>query len=360
MASDVDTIRMGLIDDMHLHMRDVPELDDIAAQLSPAIGRALIMPNLSPPITTVEMAHSYRERILSAAHGVLRSRGFKALMALYLTDETTPQEVECVAASPFVVAIKMYPAGATTGSAKGVRDITRLRPTMERMAELGVPLCVHGEVTDTDVDVFDREARFISDILGPLVADLPELRVVVEHCSTAAAVGFVRAHDNVAGTITPQHLLFTRLDLLGGCGLRPHLFCKPVLKEDTDRSALLDAVRSGSPKFFLGSDSAPHARSSKESACCPAGCYSSHSVLAIYAEALNHDEECLANLAQFATRNGAIFYGLPTRNTLEVTLRRTVGDRISSPLPFGGDVVVPLLAGEHLHWSVSVSCDERG
>jgi len=306
--------------------------------------RVLVMPNLKPPVVTTADALAYRERIMAAKPADL---DIEPLMTLYLTDKTPPEEIDAAVDSGAVFAVKLYPNGATTNSDSGVTDYELVMPTLKRMAERGLPLCIHGEVTDPDVDVFEREAVFVRDRLPAVMAAAPGLKIILEHITSRAAAEFVAAAgDNVAATITPQHLLFNRNELFRG-GLRPHMYCLPILKTEDDRSALLDAVRSGSPKFFLGTDSAPHARGDKESDCGCAGIYSAHTALEAYALAFER-AGCLELLPAFASSHGAAFYGLPA-NEGTVRLQRT-GAKVPAELDFGESVVVPFLAGEELPW----------
>jgi dihydroorotase len=304
------------------------------------------MPNLKPPITTVEQARAYRERILRALGGA----AFEPLMTLYLTDHTAVAEIERAAASGFVKAVKYYPAGATTNSDSGVTDLRKCDAALDAMQEAGMPLLVHGEVTDADVDVFDREAVFLERVLAPLLTRFPRLKIVVEHATTEEAVRFVeRAPENVAATITVQHLLLNRNAIFAG-GLRPHHYCLPVLKREEDRAALVKAATSGSPKFFLGTDSAPHARGSKESCCGSAGVYTAHAALELYAEAFDK-AGALDKLEGFASRFGAQFYGLP-RNSGTITLERADWS-VPDSYRFGAEEVVPLRAGEKARWKLA-------
>ena len=333
-------------DDMHLHLRDGRAMADAAAASARHFGRAVVMPNLVPPLTTVDQALAYRERILAALPA---GAGFEPLMTLYLTDRTTPDEIARAKSSGLVVAAKLYPAGATTNSAAGGADLDRREPVLATMAELALPLLVHGEVTDPGVDVFDREAAFLDRVLAPLMERFATLRVVLEHVTTREGVELVRnARDGVAATVTPQHLLLDRNHLLAG-GLRPHHYCLPVLKRAEHREAVLAAAVSGSPRFFLGTDSAPHPRSAKEAPCGCAGCFSAPVALALYAEAFDA-AGALDRLEAFAARHGADFYGLP-RSTATVTL---VEEEVPVPaeLPFGDGVVVPLRAGATVAWRV--------
>jgi len=333
-------------DDWHLHLRDGAHLASVAGASARVFARAIIMPNLRPPVTTVAAAAAYRERILAALPGDTR---FTPLMTLYLTDATTPEEVSRARASGFVHALKYYPAGATTNSESGVTALPRAYPAIAAMEREGVVLAVHGEVTDPDVDMFDRERVFVERHLTQLVRDFPALRIVVEHLTTREAVDFVRAAGpNVAATITPQHLLWSRNALFAG-GLRPHFYCLPILKREVHRQALVAAATSGNAKFFLGTDSAPHPRHSKEAACCGAGCYSAPLALELYAEAFEA-AGALDRLEAFASEFGARFYGLPL-NADTVTLQRDAWT-VPSHYPFGDDTVVPLRAGETVGWRV--------
>ena len=334
-------------DDWHLHVRDGEALRAVLPHSVRRFARAIIMPNLQPPIASTQSALAYRERIRAALPPGAR---FEPLMTLYLTEETTPDQVRSARASGAVYAIKYYPAGATTHSESGVTDLRRCFKSLEAMAETGLPLLVHGEVTDTHVDVFDREKAFIDHTLGPLVQSLPSLKIVLEHISTADAVQFVlAAPPNVAATITAHHLLLNRNALFQG-GLRPHHYCLPLLKHEEHRQALLRAIASGEPKFFLGTDSAPHARTAKEAQCGCAGVYTAHAAIELYAEAFEA-AGALGRLEGFASLHGADFYGLP-RNSEQLTLVRrewTVPDE----LPYGTSTVVPLRAGERVRWSLA-------
>lgn len=344
----METLTITRPDDWHLHLRDGAQMAAILPFTARQFGRALVMPNLRPPVTTTEQAQAYRDRILGALPD---GASFEPLMALYLTDNTSPAEIEKAKTSDAVLAVKLYPAGATTNSDAGVTDISRTYATLEKMAELGVPLCVHGEVTRDAVDVFDREAVFIDEVLAPLHARLPELKIVFEHITTARAVEFVRdAGANVAATITPQHLLHNRNAIFKG-GIRPHYYCLPVLKTEPDREALIAAAISGNPKFFLGTDSAPHALHAKETGCGCAGCFTAHAALELYAEAFDA-AGALHRLEAFASHFGADFYGKP-RNTGTVTLRREAWTP-PSRMPFGNAgtdaEIVPFRADETITW----------
>lgn len=331
-------------DDWHLHVRDGEALQAVLPDTCRQMGRAIIMPNLKPPVTTVEQAAAYRERILAARPAGSR---FEPLMTLYLTEKTSAEEVRKAKASGFIHGIKLYPAGATTNSDAGVRDVANAMEALEAMAEVGMPLLVHGEVTDHTVDVFDREAVFIENVMKPLLQKLPTLRVVFEHITTAQAAEFVlQSAANVAATVTAHHLLMNRNALFTG-GIRPHHYCLPVLKREQHREALLAAVTSGSPKFFLGTDSAPHAKHTKEASCGCAGMYTAHAAIELYAEAFE-SVNALDKLEAFASFNGPAFYGLP-RNSDTVTLRKESW-QVDAEMTYGDDVLVPLRAGDHVLW----------
>lgn len=331
-------------DDWHVHLRDGAALAAVLPHTARQFARAIVMPNLKPPVTSVALAAAYRERILAARPA---GSDFAPLMTLYLFDHMSVEEIDRAKASGFIVGCKLYPAGATTHSDAGVTDIHRLDEVLARMADAGLVLQVHGEVTHEHVDVFDRERCFIDEVLAPLVERHPRLKVVFEHITTHAAVQFVRsARPGVAATITPQHLLHNRNAIFQG-GIRPHFYCLPILKTEPDRQALIEAAISGDPRFFLGTDSAPHARGTKEASCGCAGMYSAHAALELYAEAFE-DAGALPRLEGFASLFGADFYELP-RNSGHVTLRR---EHWSPPAgyAFGNDVVVPMRAGESLRW----------
>lgn len=346
----MDRITLTQPDDWHLHVRDGEALAAVLPHTARQFGRAIIMPNLVPPVTTTEQALAYRERILAARPA---GSDFEPLMTLYLTDDTPPSEIEKARASGLVQALKLYPAGATTNSASGVTDIRKVDETLAAMAELGLPLLVHGEVTDPDVDIFDREAVFIDRVLSPLLARLPKLKVVFEHITTREAAAFVaQGPENLGATITAHHLLFDRNDMLVG-GIRPHFFCLPILKRNIHREALLEAAASGNPRFFLGTDSAPHAQKAKEAACGCAGSYTAPAALELYATAFE-EAGALDKLEGFASHFGPDFYGLP-RNTKTVTLvRETWKLPVSFPYA-GGEVIIPLKAGEALNWRLAES-----
>jgi len=335
-------------DDWHIHLRDGESLTYTVKDAARQFRRAIVMPNLVPPVRNAGQALEYKERIRQQ---VPAGVAFDPLMVLYLTDSTTPADIADARAAG-VVACKLYPAGATTNSASGVTDINKVLPTLEAMAELGVLLLVHGEVTDAAIDIFDREQVFIERILAPIHARLPQLKIVLEHITTADAASFVRdAGANVAATITAHHLLFNRNHMLVG-GIRPHYYCLPILKRNTHQQALIQAAISGNPKYFLGTDSAPHARSKKEAPCGCAGAYTAFAALELYAEAFE-DAGALDKLEAFASHFGADFYGLP-RNRDTVTLRKEEWQAPES-LPFGSDTLVPLRAGETLRWKLDTS-----
>jgi dihydroorotase len=331
-------------DDWHTHLRDGEGMASMVAATAKQFARAIVMPNLKPPVTTVDLAKAYRSRIVAA---LPKASAFEPLMTLYLTDNTAAAEIDKAKASGFVKAVKYYPAGATTNSDSGVTDLRKCDAVLEAMQGAGIPLLVHGEVTDPDVDVFDREAVFVDRTLWPLVKRFPKLKVVVEHMTTQEAAAFVeRAGENVGATITPQHLLLNRNALFTG-GLRPHHYCIPVLKREPHRRALVKAATSGSPRFFLGTDSAPHSKTAKESCCGSAGVFSAHAAIELYAEVFEA-ANALDKLEGFASHFGADFYGLP-RNTAKVTLERSPWD-VPEDYAFGGERVVPLRAGEKLAW----------
>jgi dihydroorotase len=343
-ATAMNQLTLTRPDDWHLHFRDGDILRDVVPHTARQFARAIVMPNLKPPVTTTEMAGAYRQRILAA---VPEGTNFEPLMVLYLTDNTTPDEIRRAAESGFVHGVKLYPAGATTNSDAGVTDIRRCMAALEAMQAHGLPLLIHGEVTDGDIDVFDREAVFIDRILRPLRRDLPGLKVVFEHITTREAVHYVRdAEGSIAATITAHHLLYNRNAIFKG-GIRPHYYCLPILKRETHRLSLIEAATSGNPRFFLGTDSAPHPKGLKEHACGCAGCYTALHAMELYAQVFD-DAGAIDKLEGFASFYGPDFYGLP-RNTGTITLRReswTVPDE----LPMGGTSVVPLDAGTSLRW----------
>ena len=339
----VDTLTLIRPDDWHLHVRDGDALHTVVPHTAAQFGRAIIMPNLRPPVTTAEQALAYKARILAA---VPAGVAFEPLMTLYLTDKLAPDEIARAHAAG-VVAAKLYPAGATTNSDAGVTDLRNIYPTLEAMQRAGMPLLVHGEVTSPDIDLFDREAVFIDTQLIPLRRDFPELKIVFEHITTKEAAHYVREADRFVGaTITPQHLLFNRNAIFTG-GIRPHYYCLPVLKRETHRLALVQAAISGSPKFFLGTDSAPHPAQLKEHASGCAGCYTAHAAIELYAEAFDN-AGALDKLEGFASFYGADFYGL-ARNAGTITLRRESWTPPES-FAFGAAELKPLRSGEALPW----------
>ena len=333
-------------DDWHLHVRDGDALAAVVPHTAQRFARAIIMPNLQPPVTTTDQALAYRQRILDA---VPAGMDFSPLMTLYLTDNTTANEVTRAKASGQIVACKYYPAGATTNSDAGVTDMANTYTTLAALEEAGMPLLVHAEVTDPDVDVFDRESVFIETLLEPLTVRFPKLKVVLEHVTTRQGIEFVRsAPDTVAATITAHHLLMNRNAMFKG-GLQPHAYCLPVLKREVHREAMTAAAISGNKKFFLGTDSAPHARERKESSCGCAGIYTAHAALELYVQAFE-TAGALDKLESFASHFGPDFYGLP-RNTQTITLEKTDWT-IPGSYPLGESTVVPMHAGEILHWQV--------
>lgn len=341
-----DQITITRPDDWHLHLRDGSALQYTVPATARVMHRAIIMPNLKPPVMDGPQALAYRERILAEAKDY---PNFNPLMVLYLTDNTTPELIREAAATGHVVAAKLYPAGATTNSDSGVTDMGKLEAIAEALAENDMPLLVHGEVTDNHVDIFDREKAFLDEVLAPLVAKLPNLRLVVEHITTKDSADFVKSQgENVGATITVQHLAFNRNHMLVG-GMRPHLFCLPVLKRNIHQQALQEVVASGHHRFFLGTDSAPHARSAKENACGCAGCFTAYAAIELYAE-IFEDLGALDKLEAFSSFNGPDFYKLP-RNKDTITL---VKDAWQAPetMDFAGDVIVPLRAGETLKWKL--------
>lgn len=343
------TLTLTRPDDWHLHLRDGAALAAVLPDTARQFARAIIMPNLKPPVTTVEQARAYRARILAALPAGMK---FEPLMTLYLTDNTPPEEIVAARTSGFVHAVKLYPAGATTNSDAGVTDIRRCAATLAAMEREGVPLLVHGEVTDGDIDIFDREAVFIDRVMTPLRRDFPALKVVFEHITTQDAADYVReAEGPVGATITAHHLLYNRNAIFTG-GIRPHYYCLPVLKRELHREALVKAATSGSPRFFLGTDSAPHARGLKEHACGCAGCYTALHAMELYAEAFDN-AGALDQLEAFASFNGPAFYGLP-RNSGTLTLVREDWE-LPAELPYGDTTLVPLRGGETLRWKARPS-----
>ena len=343
--SSINTLTITRPDDWHVHLRDGEVLKNTVADISRYFGRAIVMPNLVPPVTDAALAISYHERIMAAAP----SANFKPLMVIYLTDNTSAQDILDAKATGLVYAAKLYPAGATTNSSSGVTDVANLTEVFAAMESVEIPLLVHGEVTDAEIDIFDREQVFIDTILIPLVANYPNLKIVLEHITTKNAVDFVKsAGDNVGATITVHHLLYNRNHMLVG-GIRPHYFCLPILKRNTHQQALIEAATSGDKKFFLGTDSAPHAQHAKESACGCAGVYSAHAAIELYAEVFEQ-ENALDKLEAFASLNGPKFYQLPV-NTDKITLVKKPW-QVAATMSFGDDVVVPVRANEQILWQV--------
>ena len=341
-----DKLTLTRPDDWHLHVRDGDILNDVVPATAACFARAIIMPNLVPPVTTAADATAYRERILAAANGT----EFEPLMTLYLTESMTAQTIRDARAAG-VVAAKLYPAGATTNSDSGVKNIRNIYPVLEAMADCGMLLLVHGEVTDADIDIFDREKVFLERVLAPTLEAFPNLKVVLEHITTADSAEFVRQHagDNLGATLTPQHLMYNRNHMLVG-GIRPHLYCLPILKRNRHQQALRDAVASGDKRFFLGTDSAPHSKDRKEAACGCAGCYSDYGAIGLYAD-IFEELGILDKLEAFASFNGPDFYGLP-RNTDTITLIRDPWT-MPAELPLADGTIVPLKAGETVHWKLA-------
>ena len=333
-------------DDWHLHVRDGEVLPDVLADTAKRFARAIIMPNLKPPVTTVDQALAYRQRILAA---LPEGSDFNPLMTLYLTDNTPADEIRKAAGHPDVHAVKLYPAGATTNSAAGVTSLEKTYAAIEAMAETGLPLLIHGEATAPEIDIFDREQVYIEQTLEPLLKKFPTLKVVLEHITTRQAAEFVsEGADNLAATITPHHLLMNRNAMFRG-GMNPHHYCLPIIKREQHRQALLKAAVSDNGKFFLGTDSAPHPRHAKESACGCAGIYSAHAALELYAEAFEQAGG-LDKLEGFASHYGADFYGLP-RNTQTITLAKEDWT-VPGSMKFGKEELIPLRAGETVHWRI--------
>ena len=347
----IDSITIVRPDDWHLHLRDGAAMASVLPHTARQFARAIVMPNLKPPVTTTQQAADYQQRIKAALNHALT---FEPLMTLYLTDQTTPDEIVRARDSGIVHAVKLYPAGATTHSDSGVTDVRRCARAFEAMQRVGMPLLLHGEVTRADVDIFDRERVFIDEVLGPLRRDFPALKIVFEHITTKEAVSYVLEGQGPTGaTITAHHLLLNRSALFastdGRPGVRPHYYCLPVLKRESHRKALLSAASSGNPRFFLGTDSAPHAKADKETACGCAGCYTAACALELYVEAFD-DAGALDRFEAFASLNGPDFYGLP-RNTQSITLTRSEWT-LPGEFSFGDQTVVPLRAGEKLRWKL--------
>ncbi len=346
-------------DDWHVHLRDGSALSLTATLTAKYFGRAIIMPNLQPPVVNTTQALEYRKRILESLNAnhsdpgeaipSARKHTFSPLMVLYLTDITSPEEIKEAAESEHVYAVKLYPAGATTNSSHGVTDIQKTYACLEMMSELGIPLLIHGEVTDTEVDIFDREHKFIDESLLPLIQRFPNLKVVLEHITTQQAVNFVCSSSaNVAATITPQHLMYNRNQLLVD-GIKPHYYCLPILKRKQHQQALRDVLISGNSKFFLGTDSAPHTKNSKENACGCAGCFTAHAAIELYAEVFD-SLNAMDKLEAFASFYGPDFYGLQ-RNSDHIILRKQAWT-VPNSYDLGGESLIPLKAGETVQWSV--------
>jgi dihydroorotase len=340
------TLTLTRPDDWHLHLRDGALMHSVLPDTARQFARAIVMPNLRPPVTNTVLAVQYRQRIKAA---LPQGAVFEPLMTLYLTDNTSAEEIRKAKQSGAVHAVKLYPAGATTNSDAGVTDLRKTYAALEEMQRCGMPLLVHGEATNPDIDIFDREAVFIERVLQPLLKDMPNLRVVFEHITTKDAAQFVESSaDNIAATLTPQHLLYNRNAMLAG-GIRPHFYCLPILKRESHREALVYAATSGSKKFFLGTDSAPHAQHTKENACGCAGCYTAHAAIELYAEAFEA-AGALDKLEGFASFYGADYYGLP-RNTQQITLRKEEW-LVPASVGFGEHQLVPLRAGEKMKWKL--------
>ncbi|MFT5259903.1 MAG: dihydroorotase [Saprospiraceae bacterium] len=344
------TIEIIQPDDWHLHVRDGEMMQSVIGHTASSFGRAMIMPNLNPPVTSVDQALAYRDRITAAAKQHDSGSDFKPLMSLYLTDSTALSEIQAAADQEDIVGAKLYPSGATTNSDSGVTRISGIMPVLEKMAETSLVLQIHGEVTDPHVDIFDREAVFIEQVLEPIHREIPELKIVLEHITTSHGIDFVKnASDAVAGTLTAHHLLFNRNELFKG-GIRPHYYCLPVLKREEHRQALINAATSGSDSFFLGTDSAPHTQNAKEAACGCAGCYTAHAALPLYAMAFER-MEALEHFEQFASLAGPKFYGLPA-NTGRIKLVKQDWAVPEVYLSDDQQKIIPLLAGETLDWQV--------
>ena len=342
----MNEVTITLPDDWHLHLRDGDSLECTVAATARCFGRAIVMPNLQPPVSNTEQAEAYQQRIVS---NIPEGASFTPLMTLYLTDKTSAEEIKKAHSSGFIYAAKLYPAGATTNSDSGVTDVQKITPVLEMMQSLGMPLLVHGEVTHSDVDIFDREAIFIETILKPLKQEFPRLKVVLEHITTEDAVQFVKDSDHtVAATITAHHLLYNRNHMLVG-GIKPHYYCLPVLKRNRHQNALIAAATSGNPKFFLGTDSAPHTQDAKESACGCAGCYTAPTAIELYAEVFD-TQGALDKLEGFSSFFGPDFYGL-ARNTDTLTLLRKPWT-VPASYNMAGTALIPLRANEELAWQV--------
>ncbi|PCI61017.1 MAG: dihydroorotase [Gammaproteobacteria bacterium] len=348
MTTFAQTLTITQPDDWHVHLRDGEVLPRTVADISRYFGRAIVMPNLVPPVTNAELARQYHQRITEQ---LSTQSTFKPLMTLYLTDKTLVQDIIDAKNSGVVFAAKLYPAGATTNSASGVTDVANIFAVLEQMQQLDMPLLIHGEVTDSDIDIFDREKVFIDTILAPLTAKFSQLKIILEHITTKHAVEFVeQASSNVAATITAHHLMYNRNHMLVG-GIKPHYFCLPILKRNTHQQALIKAATSGSKKFFLGTDSAPHTKQAKENACGCAGAYTAHAAIELYAEVFEQ-ANALDKLEAFASFNGADFYGL-ARSKSTITLTKTPW-LVPETMIFGDNQLVPVKAGEHISWQVNI------
>ncbi|MBL4911214.1 MAG: dihydroorotase [Alteromonadaceae bacterium] len=346
MTTSTQTLTITQPDDWHVHLRDGDVLPRTVADISRYFGRAIVMPNLVPPVTNAKLAQQYYQRINEQ---VSSASNFKPLMTLYLTDQTSAQDIIEAKNSGLVFAAKLYPAGATTNSSSGVTDVANIYAVLEQMQQLDMPLLIHGEVTDNDIDIFDREKVFIDTILAPLAAKFSKLKIILEHITTKHAVEFVeQAGSNVAATITAHHLMYNRNHMLVG-GIKPHYFCLPILKRNIHQQALIKAATSGSNKFFLGTDSAPHTKQAKENACGCAGSYTAHAAIELYAEVFEQ-ANVLDKLEAFASFNGADFYGL-ARNNATITLTKATWT-VPKTMSFGKDNLVPVKAGEQISWQV--------
>lgn len=340
------TLTIARPDDWHVHLRDGEALKTTVADTGRYFGRAIVMPNLVPPVTNAKLANEYYQRIIKENN----TATFTPLMVLYLTDKTTAADIKEAKESGIVFAAKLYPAGATTNSSSGVTDVANIYHVLDEMEKVGMPLLIHGEVTTDDIDIFDREQVFIDTILKPLATKYTSLKIILEHITTKNAVDFVKqAGDNIAATITVHHLLFNRNHMLVG-GIRPHYFCLPILKRNTHQLALIEAATSGNAKFFLGTDSAPHPQGAKESACGCAGSYTAHAAIELYAEVFD-DANALDKLEAFASLNGPRFYQLPVSSE-KITLTKSSW-QVPATLAFGNEQVVPIRANEQIHWQVS-------
>ena len=346
MTAQPQVLKIRRPDDWHVHLRDGDMLKTVVPYTSETYGRAIVMPNLAPPVTTVEAAIAYRQRILAA---VPAGHDFTPLMTCYLTDSLDPNEVERGFREGVFTAAKLYPANATTNSSHGVTSIDAIMPVLERMQTLGMPLLVHGEVTHAEIDIFDREARFIETVMEPLRQRLPALKVVFEHITTKDAADYVReGNELLAATITPQHLMFNRNHMLVG-GVRPHLYCLPILKRNVHQQALRELVASGFERAFLGTDSAPHARLRKETSCGCAGCFNAPTALASYATVFE-EMNALTHLEAFCSLNGPRFYGLPVNEDYVELVRE--GEQVPETIPLSDDTLIPFLAGERVNWRI--------